>query len=539
MSRSSPMLLVLLAGAASVPAAGHDRSAASLEALPAAQWDAQAAAHLLRRAGFGGTPAEVERLHRLGVEGAVDWLVDFDRQGYAPAPPAVDPLVMEGLDRTELRGKTPEERREIIEQRRRAERESFEEIRLWWIERMATTPRPLEERMTLFWHGHFTSGMREVRRAQFMLEQNEFLRRRALDSFRELLIGISRDRGMLTYLDGNRNVARAPNENYARELLELFTLGIGNYTEADIKAAARAFTGWSYNESGFIFRRAQHDGGPKRFLGRSGNLTGEDVIDAILEQPACARFLARKLLEYFVRPDPPRELVEALAREIRRQKYALRPVMRTLLKSRAFYHPEARGSLVRSPVDVVIGTARTLGVPVANLPAAQRALTAMGQELMQPPNVKGWDGGKAWINTATLFTRYNTVGELIHGAGDQRAVRAMMAEENDEAVVVGDASLVREPAEPMKPRKRLQRSGQPAYDALAAVQPRGLTTPEQIVDFYAGHLLAAPLPAAKREELVRYLAGPDGRFTLSAPQAAGRIRTMIHLLLSTPEYQMY
>lgn len=520
----------------------NDRAAVSLEPLSSDEWDISAASHLLRRAGFGGTPAEVERLVGLGLDDAVAQLVDYDGIAFAAAPAAVDELAMEAYDRTELRGKTQEERQQIIEQRRRAERQSFEEIRLWWIDRMVSTPRPLEEKMTLFWHGHFTSGMREVRRAQFILEQNEFLRRHALGSFRELLIGISRDRAMLVYLDGNRNVKSAPNENYARELLELFSLGVGNYSEQDIKAAARAFTGWSYNESGFLFRRAQHDDGPKRFLGRSGRLGGEDIIDEILEQPACARFLSRTLLEFFVRPDPPRPLVEALAKEIRRQRYALRPVMRTLLSSRAFYHEDSRGCLVKSPVELVVGAARTLGVPLNNLPQAQRAMAAMGQELMQPPNVKGWDGGKAWINTATLFTRYNTVGGLVHGGGDRQrpGAMAMRAEpENDEAIVVGGVSVI--PAMPsgeMKPKARLQGEAQPAYDPLPVLREHRLSEPGAIVDFYVRHLLAAPLSTPKRDELVKYLVGEDGKFSLSNAGVAPRVRTMLHLLLSTPEFQM-
>lgn len=533
MSRS---LAAALLAVALVPAVLAQSGAAALSPLPDKEWDREKAAHLLRRAGFGGTPAEVENLAALGLSGAVDALVDYDKVTYTPAPPPIDPVLNEPLERGELRNLSDEARQQRIEARRRAERRTFEETRLWWIERMLASPRPLEEKMTLFWHGHFTSGMREVRNPIFMKEQNEFLRRHALDSFKELLIGISRDRAMLAYLDGNRNVKSKPNENYGRELLELFTLGVGNYTEADIKAAARAFTGWSYTDEGFVLRRREHDFDVKTFLGRTGKWDGEDVIEIILEQPACSRFLARNLLEFFCQPEPERTLVEALAAEIRRNKYQLRPTMKTLFKSRAFYHASARGSLVKSPVELVVGTARTLGVKVTNLFGAERAMAGMGQELMQPPNVKGWDGGAAWINTATLFNRYNVVGGIIHGEPGQRPPPRAA---NDEAKAAPEGGPMMKAAAAAQSRLTAEKPA--AFDALAAVRSAHLLTGEEVVDYFAGNLLAVPLPAAKREQLVKYLAGdkPDAvAFDASAKDAPQRLRTLVHLICSTPEYQM-
>jgi uncharacterized protein (DUF1800 family) len=537
------LLVVLPAG---IPAgvARADARSSSLDPLPESQWDRSKAAHLLRRAGFGGTSEEVNRLFEIGLNRAVDWLVDYRTVAYEPAPPQVDPLLLEPLDRVELRTMTPEQREEYLDQRRRAERRTFEEVRLWWIERMVESPRPLEEKMTLFWHGHFTSGMREVRNALFLKEQNEFLRRRALDNFRELLKGISRDRAMLIYLDGRNNVKARPNENYGRELLELFTLGVGNYTEADIKAAARAFTGGTFNDDGFVFRRRQHDDRVKTFLGRTGRWDGDDIIDIILEQPACARFLARKLLEFYCRPDPPPLLVERLARQIRAHQYELRPVMRVLLRSQAFYHPDSRGCLVKSPVEIVVGTLRTLGQPAADLLAVERAMAAMGQELLQPPNVKGWPGGAAWINTATLFHRYNTVGTIVHGsAGRARRVTVRMPPGNDEVAVVDTSEMVSAMSAAATPRRapksRLEGRGQPTFDALTPLRAAGASSAAEIVDFYAVHLLAAPLAPEKRERLIEYLAGPDGCFSLDEQRADERVRTMVHLLCSTPEFQMF
>ncbi|RMF85462.1 MAG: DUF1800 domain-containing protein [Planctomycetota bacterium] len=505
----------------------------SLAPIKQDDWTRDAAAHLLRRAGFGGTPAEIERLYALGPRGAVDYLVDYQKIPYDLAPPKVDPAIYEPPDRRELRTLTEEERRKFFDERRKLDRAAFEEIRLWWIERMVESPRPLEEKMTLFWHGHFTSGMREVRNALFMFEQNQFLRRNALGNFRELLLGIGRDRAMLVYLDGNKNEKEHPNENYARELMELFTLGVGNYTEKDVTEAARAFTGWDYDRSGFRFRPGKHDFGKKQFLRKSGRFDGDDIVDIILEQRAASRFLAKNLLEFFCRPEPDKALVEALAREIRREKYELRPIMKKLLLSQAFYHPISRGCLVKSPVEIVIGTARTLGVEIRDLPAANRAMIAMGQELMQPPNVKGWDGGAAWINTATLFNRYNVVSAMIHGFGDRDARRS------DEQLNDEQASANRPMMMKMEPRSRRDRAPQPAYDVAGIVASQNLRTPEQIVDYFARHLLAVPLPDAKREKLVAYLSDTSGRKLGDDRRAELRLRQMVALMCSTPEYQLH
>ncbi len=486
------------------------------------EWSPAAAAHLLRRAGFGGTPAEIEALYRLGLDGAVDRLTNFTGQSYDPPGPALPPIVLEPLA-PRGGGADAAERRRRIE----AERLAHRELRLWWLERMVESPRPLEEKMTLLWHGHFTSGAREVKRSSFMLRQNELLRRHALGSFRTLLAEISRDPAMLVYLDNARNTKRQPNENFARELLELFTLGEGNYTEADVKAAARAFTGWSLAPGGdFRFRPALHDAGEKTFLGKTGRWDGADILDIILEQPACSRFLARKLLTFFVEPDPPRRLVEALAVEIRRHDYELRPVLVKLFKSRAFYAPEARGALIKSPIELVVGTARTLGVTLADLPAAERALAALGQELMQPPNVRGWPGGPRWINTATLLQRYNVTAELVAG----RAGRAAADVTVDEPADAMDGT-----SQPTT-RSRGARRPQPACDPAKLLVDSGASSAEDVVDFLASRLLACPLPAEKRAALVDYLAA--GASDWRRPASLPRLRETVQLLLSSPEYQL-
>lgn len=533
-----------------------DANEANLNALTKKEWTRDKAAHLLRRAGFGGSAAEIDKLTALGLDAAVDFLVDYEKTPYDLAPPPIDEILYDPPDRMLLRELSEEERQAYQQKRQEAERVATEEIRLWWLERMLESPRPFEEKMTFFWHGHFTSGAREVRNAVFLREQNDFLRKNALGNFRELALGISRDRAMLAYLNNNQNHKGQPNENYARELMELFTLGVGHYGEDDIKAAARAFTGWTFDRDGFVFRRRDHDYDMKTFLGRTGKWDGEDIVNIIVEQPACSRFLAKNLLEFFCRADPPKELVERFALVIRQNKFELKPALKTLFKSKAFYHPEAVGGLVKSPVELLIGTARQLDISVANLAALERAAGEMGQALFQPPNVKGWDGGAKWINTASLYNRYNFVGGMIYGGGKPGPLQrrfARRAAQKEEAAKQAAAES-KEPGgkkenamkmmdmmfapKDKSAKSRLVSGEQPAYDALEEVRQNKLETAEQIVDFYAAHLLARPLPSAKRDQLVRYLQGDGPAFDVKSPAAAQRLRTTVHLLCSTPEYQM-
>ncbi len=525
--------VILLLATTSATAFGHEMSPISEKA-----WDRSKAAHLLRRAGFGGTPEEIDALYQRGLAGAVDQLVDFQKTRYPVGPPKLDPRITGSVDRNRFRVMSDQERRKARQERQKMERQGHLETRLWWIERMIESPRPFEEKMTLFWHGHFTSGSREVRRSLFMYEQNAFLRDHALDSFRELLLGISKDRAMLLYLDNARNNRRKPNENYARELLELFSLGVGNYSESDIKAAARAFTGWSLDEDGFVFRRRQHDPGRKTFLGRTGNLTGENIIDIILQQPACSHFLARSILEFFVAPEPDRRFVARFAATLRRHEFRLKPAMKDLFKSRGFYDADARGTLIKSPVELLVMTTRQLDLPKGNLPGLERAMAAMGQELLQPPNVKGWDGNEKWINTATLYNRYNFVASLVRG--ERKLPRRYAGPRTDEegATDAERTKMGRPSMSEMAPASRRKRIRQPAYDPRSAVERYQLDSAAKIVAFYADNLLAVPLVDAKRELLVDYLLDDRSEFAVESRADAERVVMMIALLTSTPEYQM-
>lgn len=526
-------------------AATGGEDALSLKPIKPGDWDRAKAAHLLRRAGFGGTPAQIDALVKMGVTRAVASLVDYEDFRYDPAPPVFDEDLR--LTRGEIRQRervlSEEERRKLRQQLRRKEQQAIEEVRMWWIERMVESPRPLEEHMTLFWHGHFTSGMREVHRARLLYEQNRLFRRYATGNFGALVHAVSKDPAMLLYLDGVRNRKRHPNENYARELMELFTLGIGHYTEKDIQESARAFTGWALGENGLVYRPRQHDFGWKHFLGRSGNFDGDDIVDIILDQKACSEYLARKLLVYFCRPDPHKRLVKALASCIRKNKYELKPVLRTLFTSRAFYAPSARGTLVKSPVELIVGTARSLGIKIVPLASAEQAISGMGQQLFQPPNVKGWDGGTKWIDTGSLFNRYNSVAALIYGGADDarfsrryRVMRRGKGRRLDTGQTAGGAMGMMGAGGAAG--SRLGRGKQPPFDPRPWIERYHLADAEAVVDFLSQHLLAVPLAADKRAALIVYLRGQEQAFDPADRETLGRVRRVMHLLCSTPEYQL-
>jgi len=393
------------------------------------------ARHLLWRAGFGGTPRQIAAIESLGVERAVDYLLDV---GEVPFEKPTADL----FDKDVMRPYTPQERqmaaqarrsrdeetlarlRAMRQQAQRDDRRQARDVQRWWLTRMIETPRPLEEKMTLFWHGHFATSYRTIEDSYHMYLQNQRFRKHALGSYATLLREIIRDPAMLAYLDNNDSRKGMPNENLARELMELFSLGVGQYTERDIKEGARALTGYTFRDDDFYFDRENHDDGVKSILGRRGRLDGEGFVDAILARDATARFMARKLYRFLVAdlPDDPREdppqaasVLEDMARTFRRESYELRPVLRGLLLSEHFYSDGVRGERIKSPVELVVGGVRELRTPVRDLSVLLDALELMGQNLLFPPSVAGWAGGRAWINTSTMFTRQNTMAYLITG----------------------------------------------------------------------------------------------------------------------------
>jgi len=307
------------------------------------------------------------------------------------------------------------------EERMAAQRKLIEqglELRAWWLREMLLTPSPLTERMTLFWHNHFATSQQKVRLASLMYRQNALMRREALGNFASLLHAVAKDPAMLVYLDNAGSRKQAPNENFAREVMELFTLGEGRYGERDVNEAARAFTGWSIDrDSGeFVYRRVWHDYGEKTVLGKSGRFDGDEVLDILLGRPETAEFIAAKLWRELVSAHPEPREVARWAAAFRDSRYEVKPLLRAALTSEAFWSPENRAALVKSPVDLVVGTLRVFGIHPFDLRPAVFACATLGQNPFSPPNVKGWPGGQAWIDSATLLGRKQWLERLFRGA---------------------------------------------------------------------------------------------------------------------------
>jgi uncharacterized protein (DUF1800 family) len=375
-------------------------------------WNDRIAAHLLRRAGFGGTPNEIAACAARGnARDAVEALIHFADTSALPAPADVyDPQP----EIIALIGAPIADRKTALMEIRKKSRDSIISMQMWWLNRMLATPAPLQEKMTFLLHGHFTTAaIQKGVWPVYVYNQNALFRSYALGNLRDLTLSVSKDPAMLLYLDNASNNKAHPNENYARELMELFTLGHGNYSEEDIRQSARAFTGWTVNRrtGQFANNSLIHDAGTKTFLGRSGNFDGSDIVSIIYQQPAAARFWAATLLGNFVYNDPEPQLVDSLATTIRKYDFNIAPVMSTLLQSNVFFSARAYRAIVKSPVEFVVGTHKALALPEidANAP---RALNLMGQILFYPPNVAGWPGGENWVTSQTMIARQNFLAQL-------------------------------------------------------------------------------------------------------------------------------
>ncbi len=370
------------------------------------------ARHLLARTGFGPTLNEIKTYAALTREqGVARVLAVVPAIAPAVATSAPPAWVQDALrPPRELRNLSVEDRRAYLQQQLR---QSFE-LRAWWINEMRVTPSPLAERMTLFWHNHFTSSQQKVRYARLMYRQNVLLREHALGNFATLLHAVSKDPAMIIYLDSATNRKDKPNENFAREVMELFTLGEGNYTEADIREAARAFTGWSLEQDTMEFRNRPflHDSGDKTVLGQRGRFDGDDVLDILLAQPKAAEYIVGKMWREFVSPEPESVEVRRIAATFRDSRYDIRAALRELLLSAAFWKEANRAVLVKSPVEFVVGSLRQFDMSADDVASLAMVMAGLGQNLFAPPNVKGWPGGEAWINSATLLARKQFIERL-------------------------------------------------------------------------------------------------------------------------------
>jgi uncharacterized protein (DUF1800 family) len=404
-----------------------------LKPLSEASFDADCARHLLNRAGFGGTPKQVEALAALGLSKAVDRLVKYE-------PIAFQDPGTDEFDKDIIRPPTDEERQAQFQARRANDeatlqkferernrrqaddREQMREMQKWWLKRMIESPRPLEEKMTLFWHGHFATGYRTIEDSWHMYQQNEMFRKHATGNFAQLVRAVVRDPAMIKYLDNDENRKGKPNENLARELMELFTLGEGRgYTENDIKEGARALTGLTFRDDEGVFLIDQHDGGHKSILGYSGAIDPDRFVNLILARKECPEFICTKLYRFLVNDSPgelasdQRAFVSGMARLLVDSKAELKPLLRAVFMSEHFHHPANRGAIIKSPVQLIVQSVRQFHAPVRELSVLNSAADLMGQNLFHPPNVKGWDGGRGWINTSTLFTRQNLMVYLLTG----------------------------------------------------------------------------------------------------------------------------
>ncbi len=513
-------VLLLLGGIVLAFQAGICSAQESLRPLADSAWDYAKARHLLFRAGFGGSPAEVEKLQAMGLAKAVEYLVDF--QGQADVQIALPTGQVQQLDPKALAKLDPKERQKIAQQNRRNDFQYMQDIREWWVKRMVNSPRPLEEKMVLFWHSILASDYRTVRNAQAMLGQNQLFREHAAGNYGKLLHGVPRDPAMLRYLDNNKNVKGKPNENLAREIMELFSMGEGQgYTEKDIKEAARALTGYNYNPKTweFIFNDKAHDKDPKTIFGKTGNWNGDTLVDLILEQPATSKFVAKRLFTYFVQDEPDEAAIEQMAKVLKDSNYALGPTLKTLFMSEYFYSPKAMGNLIKSPVQLVVGTLRTLGIREANPSQVAVAVKAMGQELFEPPNVKGWDGGKEWVNSATLFARQNFA--------------VLMVSRAFEGLPKGQPKI--QPGRKDPPLGAVAR-----VDLVTLLQNQKLETPEAVVDYFIRAMFLAPVSESKRAELVGFLGQlpPAAQWGQQRNEISRRVGSLLILMMSMPEYQL-
>ena len=493
-----------------------------LPELPSTDWTPALAGHLLNRAGFGADPFTVREFAALHPAEAVDRLIEFQSipESFDPPAWALESDADRRPDTRERRRMTEEERRERDRIERQTQAEHLHELRGWWVRRMCLSPRPLQEKLTLFWHGHFATGAEKVRFTYPLYQQNQMLRANCAGNFEALVIAVSQDPAMLLYLDNALSRPERPNENYARELMELFTLGEGNYSEDDIKQLARALCGWTLHPEHFRFvdLPSRRDTGAKTLFNRTGNFKGAEAIRIVLEQRSAAPFICAKLWSFFAYENPESELVERMAAEFRKNRLELKPVLRSMFRSRAFYSAKARRSQIKSPAQWLVGAVRSLQAQPPETEIGVGMLAALGQNLFAPPNVKGWPGGYTWITTDSLLKRYNLAGFLVKGGP------AMVRRANE--AFVGSGPFRGQILQALA-------SMPPAVDPARAVPDEERAEPERLVRYLEWLLFQAPLHDKEKDAVRAYLAK-----RASGPITDAQVRDLLHIMMSTPHYQL-
>lgn len=568
--------------------------AESLSPIAGDDWNYGRAAHLLERAGFGGTPGEIDWLATLTPEAAVATLVDyrsidvsrlpeFEESGFWEPSfrnfPVSRPAATELAERTgeaigvrvKPGGSRPLQpvtnrffywlRATTLETRR---------LNYWWLDRMVRTPRPLEEKLTLFWHGHFATSEEKLRDYRKIALQIETLRAHATGNFGDLLVAIAKDPAMLVFLDAAQNVKGAPNENFGREVMELFTMGVGNYTEDDIREAARAFTGWGNDDLSFVIDPDKHDAGPKRFLGREGNFAGEDILRIILEQKQTAIYIASKLYRFFVREEISPAFAETLGSLLRDNRYEIAPFLRTIFLSEDFYAEPSVATHIKSPTELIVSTYRKLGLgELPGIPDPYTVSKTLGQILLYPPTVAGWSQGRSWITPGLLFERANFAREVmfpniiefsdpLHNPGEEirRVNRNIVNGLEITAATLEDgaapsatagiqetfntryASLIGY-AEAVRKLKPIPRAAA-RFSLSHIVLEAGAKTTGEAVDLLINQLLRVALSAPARAALIGTLSDDLGTTELAEAESYMEhgLRIVAHLIMSSPQYQL-
>jgi len=586
-----------------------------LSPIGASDWTPQRARHLLDRAGFGGPPEEVARLAAMPPEGAVAWFIDFnaidnshlrpfEHSGiydpsltpFPPTRPAATRLAEETGSAMGVDAKPAGPRRlQPVADRfffwLRASMLETRRVANWWADRMVATNRPLEEKLALFWHGHFASSEEKVRDYRKMLGQVTLFKEHAVGNFGTLLSAVARDPGMLVYLDAGQNLKSRPNENFGRELMELFTMGVGNYTEQDLREAARAFTGWRDNDLSFHIDDAQHDDGQKTVLGHTGPLGGQEVLDIILAQPATATFIAGKLYRFLVRDELSSQFQGQLSDLLRANNYEIAPFLRTVFLSRDFYSPASVGTHIKGPVELVVSTYRRLGLAATpGMPDFNSSSTDLGQALLNPPTVAGWSQGRAWITPGSLLARGNfaravllpdviaftdpnldpyptqvrafsariragddiaTASKIVDGADGKETQQSGVAAPKQQSGMA-TANLLSEHEEfnthyaslkgweeavrRVKPTPR----GAAQFSLTTLVLEGGARSSGDAVDCLVKRFLSVPLDPAARSAAVSFLEAELGTTDLDRAKTylEEPLRLTAHLVMSAPEYQL-
>ncbi len=599
MLRRVAFLSVLSAFAAVAQTAGPAAWQNDLTPIGPADWNYDFAAHLLERAGFGGTPDEIQALAKLTPAQAIARLVRFEGtdtsqlppfehsgihdpglEPFPPTRPAVTDLAKEKGEALGIKVKPTGNRRlqPVVDEFfywLRASVLETNRVSYWWANRMLTSPRPLQEKMALFWHGHFASNEAKVRDYRKLLAQLELFQKQGTGNFRDLTVAVAQDPAMLSFLDAGVNVKGASNENFAREIMEIFTMGVGHYTETDIREAARAFTGWNFVDVNFVVNKDQHDDGEKTFLGHTGRLDGVDVIDIIMQQPATADYIAGKIYRYFVREDLSPELQKKLGSILRDHHYEITPLLETIFWSRDFYSPASVGTQIKSPVQLAVSTYRKLGQKnIPGVPDFNLATSALGQQLFSPPTVAGWAGGQSWITPGLLLERGNLARDILFpdisflppdrytGGGEVRRVAERIRQGMDITTATMDDTKSGDRAESNKNADRDEdfntrygsfRGSQMAIQRVKPI-PRDtaqinlakmvldqhVTNTTQVVDYLIHRFMRVPPSDEARQKLITFLNHDLGTTDIAVAQTymEDSLRLVLHLIMSQPEYQL-